>query len=124
MIRVLIVDDEIPVSQSLVGFLEDCDLDVAAAGSGEEALELAQKEHFDVAIVDLRLPGMSGEALIIKSKTLVPKLRFLIHTGSVDYRLSEELKRIGMRPEHVFLKPMDDLNELVYAIEKIARGEL
>lgn len=121
MIKVLVVDDELSVSESLVGFLEDSEFDVASASSGEKALELATKEPFDVAIVDLRLPGMSGEALILKAHELVPELRFIIHTGSVGYRLSGELKRIGMLPDHVYLKPMDDLNELVEGIEKLAK---
>lgn len=123
MIKVLVVDDEVSVCKSLVGFLEDSNFDVTSASSGEKALDLATKEHFDVAIVDLRLPGMSGEALILKAHDLVPELRFIIHTGSVGYRLSEELKRIGMLPDHVYLKPMDDLNELVEGIEKLARKE-
>lgn len=121
MIKVLVVDDEVSVCRSLVGFLEDSEFDVSSASSGEQALELAAKEHFDVAIVDLRLPGMSGETLILKAYDVVPELRFIIHTGSVGYRLSAELKRIGMLPDHVYLKPMDDLNELVDGIEKLAK---
>lgn len=121
MIRVLVVDDEISVRTSLVGFLEDSDFDVGSAGSGEEALELVAREYYDVAIVDLRLPGISGETLIIEAHKIAPDLRFLIHTGSVGYRLSEELKEIGMRAEHVLLKPLDDLSELIEGIEKLAR---
>ena len=123
MIKVLVVDDEVSVCQSLVGFLEDSDFDVNSASSGEEALELAKKEYFDVAIVDLRLPGISGDALILKAHQLVPDLRFIIHTGSVGYRLSEDLKQIGMLPDHVYMKPMDDLNELVKGIKKLVTWE-
>lgn len=123
MIKVLVVDDEVSVCKSLVGFLEDSDFEVASASSGEEALNLAMKEYFDVAIVDLRLPGISGDALIMKAHQLVPGLRFIIHTGSVGYRLSEELKQIGMLPAHVFMKPMDDLNQLVDGIKNLVSGE-
>lgn len=123
MIKVLVVDDEVSVCQSLVGFLEDSNFDVNSASSGEEALELAKKECFDVAIVDLRLPGISGDALILKAHQLIPDLRFIIHTGSVGYRLSEDLKQIGMLPDHVYMKPMDDLNELVEGIKKLVTWE-
>lgn len=119
MTRVLVIDDEISVCQSLVGFLEDSDFDVSSACSGEEALDIITRERFDVAIVDLRLPGMSGEALILQVYEKVPQLRFLVHTGSVDYRLSGELKEIGINQGDVFLKPMDDLNELVERIYSI-----
>lgn len=119
MIRVLVVDDEVSVCKSLVGFLEDFDFEVASAASAETALKLATEETFDVAIVDLRLPGISGEALILQAHKEVPDLKFLIHTGSVGYRLSEELKQIGILPAHVYLKPMDDLNELVEGIKNL-----
>ncbi|MCK4760954.1 MAG: response regulator [Candidatus Aminicenantes bacterium] len=119
MIRVLVIDDEISVCQSLVGFLEDSDFDVSSACSGEEALDIITREFFDVAIVDLRLPGMSGEALVLQVYEKVPDLRFLVHTGSVDYRLSEELKGIGISQDDVFLKPMDDLNVLVARIHNV-----
>lgn len=123
MIRILVVDDEDSVCRSLVGFLEDSNYEVASARSGEEALKLAAKEPFDVAIVDLRLPGVSGEAFILQAHKMLQDLRFLIHTGSVGYRLSEELKQIGILPAHVFLKPMDDLNELVEGINNLVNEQ-
>lgn len=123
MIRILVVDDETSVCQSLVGYLEDANFDVASAGTGEEAMRLAVEKPFDVAIIDLRLPGMSGEALILQIHKMVPTLHFIIHTGSVGYRLSEELKQIGIFPSQVFLKPMDDLTEIVIGIKNIMQEQ-
>ncbi len=121
MIRILVVDDEASVCQSLVGYLEDANFDVASADTGEEAMRLAVEKSFDVAIIDLRLPEMSGEALILQIHKMVPSLRFMIHTGSVGYRLSAELRQIGILPTHVFLKPMDDLNEIVTGIKNLVQ---
>jgi DNA-binding NtrC family response regulator len=122
-IRVLVVDDEPPVRDSLAGFLDDYDFEVSSAESAEKALELLTKTSLDVAIVDLRLPGMSGDALILRAHEIMPAMRFLIHTGSVGYHLSEELKRIGMRPEHVFIKPLPDLTLLVQCIKTLMKRE-
>ena len=120
-IRVLVVDDEPFVRDSLVEFLEDYDFDVSSAASAEEMLELLARRQQDVAIVDLRLPGMNGDALIHQAHEVLPSMRFLIHTGSVDYRLSDDLKKIGIRQEHVILKPQPNLNSIVDWIRDLVK---
>ncbi|MCP4750214.1 MAG: response regulator [Proteobacteria bacterium] len=118
-IRVLVIDDEPFIRESLAGFLEDCDFEVTSAESGEEALELLKTSPVEIAIVDLRLPGMNGDALIQQVNKVSRNIRFLIHTGSVDYRISKELDKIGVRPEHVFYKPQPDLSLFVEKIEAL-----
>jgi DNA-binding NtrC family response regulator len=118
-IRVLVVDDEPSIRESLARFLDDYDFEVSAAQSAEDALELCQTETHDVAVVDLRLPGMSGENLILHLSEKEPSMCFLLYTGSVDYRLSEDLKRVGIGPHHVFLKPLSDLTLLVEGIREL-----
>ncbi len=123
-IRVLVVDDEESIRKSLVGFLEDFDFKVCSAGSAEEGLEIVTDTPLDAAVVDLRLPGISGDAMILKAYNINPKMRFIIHTGSVTYKLPGELIRIGMRQEHVFLKPLPDLTVLVDTIESLLYEEV
>lgn len=118
-INVLIVDDEPFIRESLTGFLEDCDFDVYSAESAELALEMVNERDFDVAIVDLRLPGMNGDVLIQEIYKTKPEVKFLIHTGSVDYRLSRELLNIGVKPDHVFYKPQHDLDCFVKIINEL-----
>ena len=120
-IRVLVVDDEPFVRDSLVEFLEDFDFEVSSAASAEEMLELLAKRQQDVAIVDLRLPGMNGDALIHQAHEVLPSLRFLIHTGSVDYRLSADLMDMGVKQEHVILKPQPNLNSIVDRINELVK---
>jgi len=121
--RVLVVDDELSIRSSLAGYLDDYEYEVAVAESAEQALELIRQVSFDVAVIDLRLPGMSGEALILQAHAMYPAMRFLIHTGSVGYGLSEKLRKIGLRPEHVLLKPLPDLAVVVAGIENLMRRE-
>jgi DNA-binding NtrC family response regulator len=120
-IRVLVVDDEQSIRRSLVGFLEDYEFNVASASSAEEALEILKKESFHVGVIDLRLPGMSGDALILKAHEIVPTMRFLIHTGSSSFNLPDELKYIGLRQNDVFLKPLSDMTVVVDSIERIIK---
>ena len=51
--RILIVDDEPGIRESLSGVLEDEDFETAAVASGEECLALLERESFDVALVDV-----------------------------------------------------------------------
>ncbi len=122
-IRVLLVDDEAAIREGLVEYLEDYDFEVAAAMNAEEALNILAKKPHDVAIIDLRLSGMGGETMILRIHQIYPSLRFLIHTGSTDYRLSKELKLIGIQSEHVFFKPVLDLTQLYKGINNLVRGK-
>jgi DNA-binding NtrC family response regulator len=118
--RVLIIDDETSIRTSMSEFFEDFGFEVNAVGSAEAALAAIAEQVFDVAVVDIRLPGIDGDALIIKAHDLAPALRFIIHTGSVEYRLSSVLKAIGVRRDHIFIKPVNDLASLVTAIQALS----
>ena len=118
-IRVLVVDDEPSIRNSLVEFLEDCEFTVLSADSAEGALDLLARFPVDVALVDIRLPKLDGDSLILQAHLLRPSLRFLIHTGSMEYQLPEELKTLGVSPDHVFLKPQPDLSVFREAINAL-----
>ena len=121
--RVLVVDDEPAIRNSLVEFLKDCQFDVSAADSAEGALDLIASMPFDVALVDIRLPKLDGDSLILQAHQLRPRMRFLIHTGSVEYQLSDELNSCGVTQEHVFTKPQMDLTVFKNAICKLMSTE-
>lgn len=121
--RVLVVDDEPAIRNSLVEFLEDCQFDVFSADSGEDALDLIALMPIDVALVDIRLPKLDGDSLILQAHQLRPRMRFLIHTGSVEYQLTAELKSCGVTQEHVFAKPQMDLTVFKDAISKLMPTE-
>ena len=118
-IHILVVDDEVSIRESLKGFLEDHDYEVDSAGTAEEALACIASAEYAAAVIDLRLPRMNGETLIKRANQLQPELRFIIHTGSVDYSLSKELNLIGMTTEDIFFKPIHDLGLIVKGIERI-----
>lgn len=119
-IRVLVVDDEPAIRHSMSAFLDDYGFITAACGSTEEARELMMESAFDVCVVDLRLPGLSGEDLILLANKRFPNQRYIIHTGSISYNLPDALRLIGMRPEHVFHKPVRVLPLLVKCIKELA----
>lgn len=118
-IRVLVVDDEPAIRDSLSAFLQDYGFVTESCGSAEEARDQMREGPFNVCIVDLRLPGLSGEDLILLAHARFPGQQYIIHTGSISYNLPEELRAIGLRPEHVFHKPVRVLSLLVKCIKQL-----
>jgi signal transduction histidine kinase/CheY-like chemotaxis protein/CHASE3 domain sensor protein len=62
--RVLLVEDDERQRESVVRLISDTDVEIAAVGSGEEALKLLRTQIFDCMIIDLKLPDMQGNELL------------------------------------------------------------
>ena len=104
-IKILLIDDE----QTLVEFLAKRLLregfTVKATFSGEEAIEAASEENFDVAIVDLKMPGIDGVETQKRLKELQPFIQCIVLTGhgSVDTALESGYHKAFK----YLLKPVD-----------------
>jgi DNA-binding NtrC family response regulator len=85
-IRLLIVDDDEQLRQTLARRFQKQGMIVAEASSAEQALPLVDKDRFDVALLDLHLPGMSGVELLERVKAVQPELEVVMLTahGSID----------------------------------------
>ncbi len=85
-IRLLIVDDDEQLRQALVKRFQRQGLNLINAASAEEAVPLLDKHRFDVALLDLHLPGMSGIELLDRIKAAQPEVEVLLLTahGSMD----------------------------------------
>ena len=80
-IRLLIVDDELRFLENLARRLMLRGFDVTTAVNGTEALAAADRHDFDVALVDLKMPGMSGDVLLQRLKVSHPLTEVIILTG-------------------------------------------
>ncbi len=80
-IRLLLVDDDEQMRRTLVSRFERKGLAVSDAGSGERALEIAAQTRFDVAVLDLHLPGINGVELLGKLKERQADLEALLLTA-------------------------------------------
>lgn len=121
--RLLIVDDEEHVRESLRRYFEDEGFCAEAVESGEMGLDWLERESADVAVVDMRLSGMDGQAFILEACRRCPGMAFVIYTGSSDYTVPESLTAHGLGPESVFRKPLYDLGVLLAAVRKAAGKE-
>ena len=87
--RILLIDDDRTLLEYLANRLQRDGYSVRTTYSGEEALEVVIKEDFDVAVVDLKMPGMDGIETQRRLKELLPLLQCVVLTayGSVETAL-------------------------------------
>lgn len=118
-LRILVVDDEDTIRLNLEAFLEDENYEVTSASNVEDALKKVASRTFDAGIIDIRLPDMDGNHLILEANRLQAEMKFIIHTGSANYTLPESLSDIGITTGQIFIKPVADMQVLVQAIRHI-----
>lgn len=79
--RVLVVDDEIDFLETIVKRLQKRGLDATGVDSGVKALKLLEGEHFDVVILDVKMPGMDGLDTLKEMKRKRPFMEVIMLTG-------------------------------------------
>ena len=110
---ILIVDDDIWVCSNLQAYFEDEGFQVEVASSGEQGLAMMREFSPALAIVDMRLPMMDGNEFIFRANQLNSCMRFLIHTGSVEYEMPEVVKAIANVSRQIFYKPLTNMGLLL-----------
>jgi len=85
-INLLIVDDEVQFLESISKSLEVRDFNVIAVDRGEKAIEAARKNPIDVALVDLKMPGINGEETlkVLKAEHKWMEIVILTGHGTID----------------------------------------
>jgi DNA-binding NarL/FixJ family response regulator len=121
VIRVLLADDHGLVREGLRGILaKGADIEVAAeAANGDEVLALVRKQQFDLALLDLSMPGLSGLALIKRLKVERPKLRILVLSMHGEAQYAARALKAGASG---YLTKDSAAAQLLGAIRKIAAG--
>ena len=112
-IRLLLVDDEEDLVTFLAHRLRKRDMDVATFSNGEDAVVAAETQIFDVAVVDLKMPGMDGIEVMARLKELQPYVEVLMLTGHGNHDSAWEAGRL--QAFRYMLKPYDfeELAELL-----------
>ena len=118
--KILIVDDELIMRESLAGWLERDGHTVQTAPSGEDALEQLKKSHFDILLVDIKMEGISGLEVLRNVKESDPDVAVVMITAYGSIPTAIEAMKNGAYD--YMLKPFDP-NELGVLIEKIIRHQ-
>jgi len=103
--NLLVVDDERAVRDSLEDILELENYQVEAVGSGEDALEALNEQDYDLLLLDIKMPGISGIEVMRQSRRQVPETKVIILTGHGSLESAIEALRSGA--SDYILKPYD-----------------
>ena len=121
MIKVMIADDHTIVREGLKQIVSDtCDIIVAdEARNGQEILDKYNKQHFDVIVLDISMPGMNGIEVLKTIHSQKPKLPVLILSIYPEEQYAIRVLRSGASG---YLTKESAPDELINAIRKIATG--
>ncbi len=113
MARIMVVDDEKLVRWSISSGLERDHHEVFCAQSGEEAIEKAKEENFDLVITDFKMPGMNGAELLEQLKKLNPETKVVVLTAYSEELSMRRAMKLGACEyiEKPFV--VDEIRELV-----------
>ncbi len=120
--RVLVVDDENTVAGLMKAILEEEGHQVAVAGSGREALECLEQESFRLAVIDYRMPGLSGIRLCeeIRERFGAERVRLLLTSGDT---VSGEPETVAGRLGTSLLQKPFRMEEFQAEVRRCLRGE-
>jgi DNA-binding response OmpR family regulator len=117
-IKILLIDDEIEFTSTLAERLELRGFDVKTTDNGGSGIELIRNEFFDIAIIDLMMPGISGLETLKQVKAFNTKLPVILLTGHGSTKEGMEGMRIGA--VDYLMKPLD-INDLLEKIRDILK---
>jgi len=115
-IQVLIADDEDTLRKTVAAWLRDEGFDVEQAEDGLEAIKKVQAKDFDIAILDIKMPGANGLEVLRYVKKNSAQTEVVIMTGMVDVSMAVEAMKLGAK--EYLTKPID-MDQLVPLLKGI-----
>jgi DNA-binding NtrC family response regulator len=120
-IRLLLVDDEIKFLQSIAKRLSLKNIDVITATNGSDAIASAEKDLFDVAVVDFQMPGMDGNQVLKALKDRHKYIEIIMLTGHATIESAVESTKLGA---FNYLEKPYDFDQLVEVIKEAYAARL
>jgi DNA-binding NtrC family response regulator len=123
--KVLLVEDETIVRESLRDWLVEDGYDVECVDTGEEALKRIKQEEFGVIVLDLRLPGIDGLRVFEQAKELKPETKGVIITAYPSKETLDEARKLGLVDYLVKPFKIGDLEKLIgAALGEVTKGKM
>ncbi|MFQ6109153.1 MAG: response regulator, partial [Candidatus Aminicenantales bacterium] len=112
--KILIIDDEARICSSLRGILEDEGFVVRTTDSGEDGLHLLRRENFDLILLDIWLPRMSGIDVLKKVKSSEENVPVVMITGHGSVETAVQATKLGA---YDFLEKPLSLEKVVLTVK-------
>lgn len=116
MSKVLIIEDEIATAIPVKSALELEGISADIANNGNIGLEMFQKNDYDLILLDLKMPGLSGEKVLEEIRKRDPFIDVIIYTNYTDFSDIKKLTNIGIEG-YVNKGPNAELTELLDMIK-------
>ncbi len=116
--KVLIVDDEAEICRTLRNYLSLSGFAPLTANGGEEALAIARHEKIHIALLDIKMPGMSGLELLEHLRALDFSTQVIMMTGFSTFDLT--LKALEKGATDYILKPFEDMEQIAELVQLAA----
>ena len=116
-LKVLLVDDEEEFVSALAERLDIRGIDSQVATDGEQALEILESQSFDVIVLDVIMPGISGLEVLQRVKEMQNKAAIILLTGHGSTK--EGLEGMRMGAFDYLMKPLD-IDELIAKMKEAA----
>lgn len=113
--KILLIDDDENILTTLQAYLSRIGYSINTAKNGNEAMEIYDKEDFNLAVIDLILPDMLGTQLIVKLTGRTPRMRKIILTGHAT--LDNAVDALNLGADAYLMKPVNP-KELLKVIEE------
>ncbi len=117
--NILFAEDDTILRDSLSDRLLDTGYKVALASNGSEAIALAKKSHFDLALLDINMPEVNGFEVLSFIKENFPLVKVIMLTGYADLSNAIKAKKLGADD---FIEKPYDLVDLLATIEQVLRS--
>ena len=119
--KVLVVDDEDAFRMLIAHTLGDEGFDVHEASNGEDALSMLRERSYDLALLDMKMPGMDGIEVLKAIRKESPLTECIMITGYQDITLAVESIKLGAK--EFLTKPVNP-GELIHRVKSVLRAHM
>jgi two-component system, NtrC family, sensor kinase len=121
-VKILVIDDNAEIIDVLKVYCESQKIECRTANDATEGLNAIQNEDFDLILLDLAMPKVSGVDIvdILDKEGFLDELNVVIFTASSDHKVIEEIRKKGVKD--IFKKPCS-LDELTYLIKRYNKSD-
>jgi DNA-binding NtrC family response regulator len=116
--RLLVVDDEDDLRDLLKTVLTKTGYEIRTASDGEEAIRILKTNEFDVALLDIQMPKVTGLQVLKHINQHSPKTRAIILTGYADLKNAMEAREFGAKD---FISKPYRLDDILSTIERVLK---